>query len=151
MIGKKLILIYNNKNMKTFKQFINNINEVDAINKDEVYVKNINNETLKNENYRNVVFTANDLQLVYMNIKPGEEIGEEVHKIGDQFLRLESGNGKAILNDIEYKISDDFCIIIPAGVKHNIINTGNENMKLYSIYTPPEHDSGLIEKNKIIK
>ncbi len=112
------------------------------------YVVNIEKETLENENFRKVLYTSNYSQLVVMNLKPQEEIGEEVHGL-DQFIRIEKGKGKAVLNDEEYDIEDDFAIVIPAGTKHNIINTSNkEKMKLYTIYSPPEHQDGTIHSTK---
>ncbi len=109
---------------------------------------NIEKETLENENFRKVLYTSNYSQLVVMNLKPQEEIGEEVHGL-DQFIRIEKGKGKAVLNDEEYDIEDDFAIVIPAGTKHNIINTSNkEKMKLYTIYSPPEHQDGTIHSTK---
>ncbi len=112
------------------------------------YVTNIEKETLENENFRKVLYTANYSQLVVMSLKPQEEIGEEVHGL-DQFIRIEKGQGKAVLNDQEYDIEDDFAIVIPAGTKHNIINTSEEEeMKLYTIYSPPEHQDGTIHPTK---
>lgn len=112
------------------------------------YVKNIDRDTIDNNDYRRVVFTGDKLQLVLMNIPVGEEIGEEVHEDGDQFLRIESGVGNLIIDDKEFEVSADFGITIPAGAKHNLINTGNDFLKLYSVYSPPEHPSGLIRKTK---
>jgi len=112
------------------------------------YVTNIEKETLENENFRKVLYTANYSQLVVMSLRPQEEIGEEVHGL-DQFIRIEKGKGKAVLNDQEYDIEDDFAIVIPAGTKHNIINTSDEEeMKLYTIYSPPEHQDGTIHPTK---
>jgi mannose-6-phosphate isomerase-like protein (cupin superfamily) len=113
------------------------------------YVKNIDTETLENDNFRKVVFTGDHFQLVLMSLNPGEEIGGEVHSDVDQFLRLESGVGKAIIEDVEYQIEKDFAIVIPAGSKHNLINTGEEKLKLYSIYAPPQHKPGTVEPKKI--
>jgi mannose-6-phosphate isomerase-like protein (cupin superfamily) len=112
------------------------------------YIKNIDKETLDNEDYRRVVWTGDHFQLVLMNVLPGQEIGEETHKGVDQFLRLESGSGKAIIDDQEYEIGTDFAVIIPSGSKHNVINTGSEPMKLYSIYAPAEHPEGTVEPVK---
>jgi len=102
---------------------------------------------LENNNFRKVLYTAKNSQLVVMSLKAGEDIGEEVHKL-DQFIRIEAGKGKAVLNDIEISMEDDFAIVIPAGMKHNLINTGSGDMKLYSIYSPPEHQDGTIHKTK---
>jgi mannose-6-phosphate isomerase-like protein (cupin superfamily) len=113
------------------------------------YVKNIDIETLENDNFRKVVFTGDHFQLVLMSLNPGEDIGGEVHTKVDQFLRLESGTGKAIIEDVEYQIKKDFAIVIPAGSKHNLINTGNDKLKLYSIYAPPQHEAGTNEPKKV--
>jgi len=107
------------------------------------YILNIEEETLKNVDYRRVLYTAKHCQLVLMNIKPGEDIGEEVHQL-DQFIRIESGEAKVILDDVEHSLPADFAVIIPATAKHNIINTGDTDLKLYTIYTPPEHKDGTI-------
>ena len=111
------------------------------------YVINIEKETLENENFRKVLYTSNYSQLVVMSIEPGYDIGMEVHGL-DQFIRIESGKGKAILNGQEYEIEDDWAVVIPAGVEHNIVNTGDEPLKLYTIYSPPEHKDGTIHKTK---
>lgn len=112
------------------------------------YVTNIEKDSLDNENFRKVVYTAQNSQLVLMSLEPNLDIGEEVHEL-DQFLRIESGRGKAVLNGNEYEISDGSAIVVPAGVRHNIINTsGTEKMKLYTIYSPPEHQDGVIRKTK---
>jgi len=112
------------------------------------YVGNIEDATKENENFRKVLYTAKNSQLVVMSLKPSEEIGEEVHTL-DQFIRIESGKGKAILDGVEHKIEDDFAIVIPAGMKHNVINTSSDApMKLYTIYSPPEHRDGIIHATK---
>ena len=111
------------------------------------YVINIEKETLENENFRKVLYTSNYSQLVVMSIEPGDDIGMEVHGL-DQFIRIESGKGKAILNGQEYEIEDDWAVVIPAGVEHNIVNTGDKPLKLYTIYSPPEHKEGTIHKTK---
>jgi len=111
------------------------------------YVVDIEKETEDNDNFRRVLYTAKNSQLVVMSIAPGEEIGEEVHDL-DQFIRLEDGKGKAILNDVEYEIEDDYGVVIPAGVKHNVINTGDKPLKLYTIYSPPEHRDGVVHKTR---
>ena len=111
------------------------------------YVKNIEKASLENKYFRRVLYTARNLQLVVMSLKPGEDIGMETHNL-DQFLRVESGEGKTILDGVEYKISDGFAIIVPAGTKHNIINTSKKMMKLYTVYAPPNHLDGTIHKTK---
>jgi mannose-6-phosphate isomerase-like protein (cupin superfamily) len=115
------------------------------------FVDDIENLTLKNSHYRNVLYTSRDknMQLVLMSLKPKEEIGEEVHQNTNQFFRIEKGKGKVVYNDgKEREIKEDDAIIIPAGMKHNIINTGDEPLKLYTIYTPAQHEDGLKQKDK---
>ena len=111
------------------------------------YILNIEKETLANTYYRHVLYTAKKSQLVLMNIQPGDEIGSEVHEL-DQFIRIEQGTAKAILDGVEHEMQDDFAVVIPAGTEHNIINTGEAELKLYSIYSPPEHKDGTIHKTK---
>ena len=111
------------------------------------FVVDVEKETLKNKNYRKVLFTSKIDQLVVMSLKPGEEIGEEVHD-GAQFFRIEQGTGKSIINGKSHKIKDGSAIVVPKGSKHNIINTGSDELKLYTVYSPPQHKDGLIEKNK---
>lgn len=118
--------------MRTFSTWLENKGE-----DDKIYHANIEEETIENEEFRKVVFT-NKFQLVYMTLKPGEDIGEEVHEV-DQFFRIESGNGKSIIDDKEYELKPDFAIIVPAGSKHNFINTGEDELKLYTIYSSPQH------------
>jgi mannose-6-phosphate isomerase-like protein (cupin superfamily) len=139
------------KYIPTFEQFINeSIIENNNIlsNNDIGLIINIDKETNNNTNYRKVLFTAEKLQLVLMNIQPGDEIGEETHTDGDQFIRIEQGRCKVILNDEEYIAETDSGIIIKANVKHNIINIGSEELKIYSIYCPPEHMDGLVQVKK---
>jgi len=113
------------------------------------FVLNIEEETEKNTDYRRVLYTGNYMQLVVMNIKPGDEIGSEVHGL-DQFIRVEEGMGIAMLNngDTKYELKEDFAIIIPAGTMHNIINSGDSDLKVYTIYSHPEHKEGTIQKTK---
>jgi len=111
------------------------------------YITNIEKETKENTDFRRVLYTAKNSQLVLMNIKPGDEIGEEVHEL-DQFLRFEEGEGRAVLDGVESDVSDGSAVVVPAGTRHNFINTGNEDLKLYTIYSPPEHKDGTIEKTK---
>lgn len=112
------------------------------------FVTNIEHLTLKNEYFRQVVYTAKHTQLTVMHVSPSEDIGEEVHDV-DQFLRIEKGTGRAVLNGVESKISDGSAIIVPAGVQHNIINdSATEPMKLYTLYSPPHHRDGVVHKTK---
>lgn len=112
------------------------------------YITNIEKLTLDNNNFREVLYTDKNSQLVLMSLVSGEEIGEEIHDV-DQFLRVEKGTGVAILNDISHDISDGSVIIVPVGVKHNIINKGLDSMKLYTLYMPPHHRDGVIHKTKV--
>ena len=112
------------------------------------FVINIEEKTLKNNYFREVLFTTDKSQLVVMALKPGEEIGMEVHPDHDQFIRIESGKGKAVMNGEEHEISDGSAVVIPAGTQHNVVNTSEVVMKLYTIYTPPEHKQGTIHKTK---
>ena len=113
------------------------------------YVTNIEDKTLKNSNFREVLNTTPKSQLVVMNLKPGEEIGLEVHDNIDQFLRIEAGEGKAVLNGEEYSLEDGSAVVVPAGTDHNIINTSaDKELKLYTIYSPPEHSDSTIHKTK---
>jgi len=112
------------------------------------FVGNIEDITKENENFRKVLYTGKFSQLVVMSIKPGEEIGEEVHETHDQFFRFEKGEGKVIIDDNEYAVEDDFAVIVPAGANHNVINTGDEDLKLYTIYSPAEHREGVVHAAK---
>lgn len=112
------------------------------------YIGNIEKETLRNDNFRKVLNTTKLSQLVVMSLLPGEEIGTEIHSDTDQFIRIEEGEAMVILDGEETKIEDDFAIVIPAGVEHNVINIGDEKLKLYTIYTPAHHPSGTIHKTK---
>ena len=112
------------------------------------YVINIENVSLENKNFRKVLYTAKNSQLVVMSLKPREDIGEEVHQL-DQFIRCEAGQGKAILDDMLHEISDGFVVVIPAGTKHNIINTSTDKfLKLYTLYSPPNHRDGVVHPTK---
>ena len=113
------------------------------------YAVNIEKETMANDYFRKVLFTAKHSQLVVMSLKAGEEIGMEVHPNLDQFIRIEEGKGKAILDGKTHALKDDWAVVIPAGTKHNIVNTSKrKRMKLYTIYSPPQHPHGTIHKNK---
>lgn len=111
------------------------------------YVVNIEKLSLENENFRKVLYTDTKCQLVLMSLRAGEEIGEEVHDV-DQFLRVEKGTGTAILSGISHDLADGSVIIVPAGTTHNLINTGTEQMKLYTLYMPPHHKDGIIHATK---
>lgn len=111
------------------------------------YLTNIEQATRENSDYRRVLYTARHSQLVLMSIEPGDEIGEEVHEL-DQFIRIEAGRAKVILDGVEHDAEDDWAIVIPEGTRHNIINIGTEPLKLYSVYSPPEHKDGTIHRTK---
>lgn len=112
------------------------------------FVGNIEQLAEENQNFRKVLYTAKNSQLVVMNLKPLEDIGEEVHTL-DQFIRIEKGSGKSVLDGIEHEISDGFAVVIPAGTKHNIINTSlDSEMKIYTVYSPPNHRNGVIHTTK---
>lgn len=115
--------------------------------KDTIY--NIENETLTNENFRKVLFTGEYSQLVVMTLQPGEEIGSEVHDDIDQFFRVESGVAKVVIDGDETTIGPDFAVIVPAGKEHNVINvSAEETLKLYTIYSPPEHPENTLHRTK---
>jgi mannose-6-phosphate isomerase-like protein (cupin superfamily) len=112
------------------------------------YVVDIEKVTKENENFMKVLYTGTQSQLVVMSLLPGEDIGEEIHEL-DQFIRIEKGSGKAVLDGVAHTIEDDYAVVIPAGCIHNIINTSDKKkMKLYSVYSPPEHRDGVIHKTK---
>lgn len=112
------------------------------------YIVNIKKDTLENKNFRKVLYTAKNSQLVVMSLLPKEEIGAEIHQL-DQFIRVEKGGGKSILNGKEYELNDGSAVVIPAGTEHNIINTSEtDEMKLYTIYSPPNHQDGKIHATK---
>ncbi len=111
------------------------------------YIKNIEKLSRENENFRQVLYTDKNSQLVLMSLLPKEEIGEEVHDV-DQFLRVEKGTGTAILNGVAQEIEDGSVILVPAGTAHNIVNTGPDPMKIYTLYMPPHHRDGVIHKTK---
>lgn len=109
---------------------------------------NIEKATLRNKNYRKVIHTTNHIQLVLMTLKRGEEIGMERHSNLAQFIRVEAGSAKAIVARNVYRLKDGDAIIIPARTMHNIINTGNTDLKLYTVYTSPIHEDNCVQKNK---
>lgn len=113
------------------------------------YHANIEKLTIENTNFRKVLYTAEHSQLVLMSLKPNEDIGMEVHNDTDQFFRFEKGNGKVIINDTEYVVSDGDTIIVPAGSNHNVINTSNDShLKLYTLYSPAHHLDGIVHGTK---
>lgn len=115
------------------------------------YVVDIEKVTTENTDYRRVLYTGEHSQLVVMSLEPGVEIGEEVHHL-DQFIRIEEGIAKLILNGVdEYILKDDWAVVIPAGIKHNVINEGDAPVKLYSIYSPAEHKDGVVQQTKAVE
>jgi mannose-6-phosphate isomerase-like protein (cupin superfamily) len=112
------------------------------------FKENIEKETLENDNFRKVLYTGKFLQLVLMSLKPGEEIGEEIHQNNDQFFRFESGTGKCTIDENNYHVKEGDVIVVPAGAKHNVINTGETSFKMYTIYGPPNHEDRIIRVTK---
>ena len=113
------------------------------------FIGDIEKLTLENSFFRQVIYTGSHAQLVLMSLKPGEEIGLEVHNNVDQFFRFEKGNGKVIIDEEEFQVSDGVAVIVPAGSEHNVINTSDEDdLKLYTIYSPPNHPDKTIHKTK---
>jgi mannose-6-phosphate isomerase-like protein (cupin superfamily) len=113
------------------------------------FVKDIEKETIKNENFRKVLYTSKHSQVVLMSLKPKEEIGMEVHPDNDQFFRIEKGKGKCIIDGNEYEITDGSAVVVPAGAEHNVINASDkEELKLYTIYSPAHHKDKIIRLTK---
>jgi mannose-6-phosphate isomerase-like protein (cupin superfamily) len=113
------------------------------------YEINLEKETGRNSDFRRVLYTGKHSQLVLMSLKPGEEIGEETHEDVDQFFRFETGVGKVVIDNIEHRVKDGSGVIVPAGAKHNVVNTSKRaNLRLYTIYSPPEHQDGVIRHTK---
>jgi mannose-6-phosphate isomerase-like protein (cupin superfamily) len=108
------------------------------------FVADIEELTEDNGDFRRVLYTGKNLQLVLMAIEPGGEIGEEVHDDGDQFFRVEKGKGEVVIDGQRSKIKGDHAIIVPAGARHNIVNTGDEPLRLYTLYGPPAHRDGTV-------
>lgn len=113
------------------------------------YLTNIEKDTLENEDYRRVLFTGRNTQLVLMTLAPGEEIGREVHEEHDQFIRVEAGTGKVEMNREEHELADGVAVVIPAGTEHNVVNTSSsDKLRLYTLYSPPEHPDGTVHRTK---
>jgi mannose-6-phosphate isomerase-like protein (cupin superfamily) len=111
------------------------------------YITNIEEQTLQNNDFRRVLFTAPHSQLVVMSLKAGEDIGKEIHQV-DQFIRIERGDGEVILNGEKSVVHAEFAFVIPAGTEHNVTNTGSGELKLYTIYAPPQHRDGTVHKTR---
>ncbi|MBP8591091.1 cupin domain-containing protein [Candidatus Shapirobacteria bacterium] len=112
------------------------------------FVDDIEEKTRKNTFFRHVLYTGQHTQLVVMSLLPGEEIGMEVHPAVDQFFRIEEGEAKVIIDGEEHEVRDGFAIIVPAGSQHNVINTGSNPLKLYTLYSPPNHPDGTIHRTR---
>ena len=112
------------------------------------YCENIEQRTVENEDFRRVLYTGHNLQLVLMTLPPGCDIGEEVHEDRDQFFRFEEGSGIVRIDGVDNRVQDDFAVIVPAGARHNVINDSGKPLRLYTIYGPPEHVDGLVEHTK---
>lgn len=113
------------------------------------FCDNIEKLTKKNSYFRKVLYTGKHSQLVLMSLAPGEDIGEEVHPDNDQFFRIDEGSGKCVIDENEYEIQDGDAIVVPAGAKHNIINTSSSQfLKFYTIYSPPHHKDGIVRETK---
>ena len=113
------------------------------------YIDNIEDRTKENSNFRKVLYTGTHMQLVVMSLKPGEDIGVEVHDSVDQFFRVEQGEGKVVMNGQESEVKEEMVFIVPAGVEHNVINTSDlEELKIYTIYAPPNHPQETVHITK---
>lgn len=137
----KIILKINN-NMR-----IHEIYESKSV-EPESFSGDMEEKTLDNTYYRDVLYTGNNLQLVVMSIEPGQEIGTEVHDTGDQFIRVEAGSAEFVIDGKSQNATDGDSVLIPAGVEHNVINTGDKPLKLYALYAPPEHPADTKQKTK---
>jgi mannose-6-phosphate isomerase-like protein (cupin superfamily) len=113
------------------------------------YKGDIEKLTVENSAFRKVLYTGQHLQLVLMSLKPGEDIGEEIHNENDQFFRFDAGNGKVVIDDTEYEVKDGDAAVVPAGANHNVINTSDsEDLKFYTIYGPSHHKDGIVRETK---
>jgi len=112
------------------------------------FIADIDDLTEENTDFRRVLYTGKTMQLVLMALQPGEEIGEEVHEDRDQFFRIEEGEGEVVIDGKRTPVEEDYAIIVPAGARHNLINSGDEPLLLYTLYAPPEHRDGLVQKTK---
>jgi mannose-6-phosphate isomerase-like protein (cupin superfamily) len=112
------------------------------------YKDNIEELTKNNNSFRKVLYTGEQSQLVLMSLLPGQDIGLEVHPDNDQFFRFEDGVGKVIINNVEYEVTDGSAVVVPRGAEHNVINTGQNSLKMYTIYMPPHHKDGIERATK---
>ena len=111
------------------------------------FVQDIESLAVENQDFRRVLYTAKNCQLVLMSLKPNEEIGAEVHRL-DQFFRVEEGTGEAVLDGVRTTIRAGWAIVVPAGANHNIVNTGDVPLKLYTLYAPPNHRDGVVHRTR---
>lgn len=114
----------------------------------KAFIGNIEDRTEENRDFRQVIFTAPHMQLVLMALEPGEEIGEETHEGTDQFFRVEEGKGEAWIDGHVTRIEGDTAIVVPAGTRHNIRNTGKKPLKMYTLYAPPQHPDGTVHRTR---
>lgn len=112
------------------------------------FIGDIEDRTEQNPNFRRVLYTGPHLQLVLMSLDPGEEIGDEVHENTDQFFRVEAGKGEVSIDGVKSRIDSDMAILVPAGARHNIRNTGLKALKLYTLYAPPQHADGTVQRTR---
>jgi mannose-6-phosphate isomerase-like protein (cupin superfamily) len=112
------------------------------------FIDDIEDRTESNSDFRRVLYTGRQLQLVLMALRPGEEIGEEVHPDRDQFFRIEQGQGEVWIDGVRSRVANDFAILVPAGARHNVKNTGQGPLQLYTLYAPPEHKDGTTHVTK---
>lgn len=113
------------------------------------FVQNVQKLVVENDDFRHVVYTAKHSQLVLMSLKPGEEIGLEVHEENDQYFRFDSGTGRVVIDDNEYDVASDFVALVPAGSEHNVINTSQDKpLKFLTMYMPPHHKDGIVRTTK---
>ena len=112
------------------------------------FIADIEDQTEENRDFRRVVYTGPHMQLVLMSLAPGEELGEEVHETTDQFFRVEEGKGEVVIDGRETRVESDIAIIVPAGTRHNVRNTGHKPLRFYTLYAPPEHPDGTVHRTK---
>jgi mannose-6-phosphate isomerase-like protein (cupin superfamily) len=112
------------------------------------FIDDIEDRTEENQDFRHVLFTGKQLQLVLMTLAPGEELGEEVHENTDQFFRFEQGKGEVVIDGKTTAIEEDMAVLVPGGAKHNLRNTGHKPLKFYTLYAPPQHADGTIQHTK---
>ncbi|HEY7409079.1 MAG TPA: cupin domain-containing protein [Gemmatimonadaceae bacterium] len=112
------------------------------------FIADIEDQTEENRDFRRVLYTGPHMQLVLMSLAPGEELGEEVHETTDQFFRVEEGKGEVVIDGRETRIESDIAIIVPAGARHNVRNTGHKPLRFYTLYAPPEHPDGTVHRTK---